>query len=126
MLMAAIQKQYTVVSFIQSKLKIQFKFPIWNSLISVFQKKKNSITHLMIIMAMFDCFLVSFAREKSHGKNQRQTKMRSYGKNIFLQSRCIVLTWWLSALLKLEGPFAFLPVRKLSLHDKLYEASSLL
>ena len=41
MLMAAIQKQYTTVSFIQSKLKIQFKFPYMEFPYISFSKEKE-------------------------------------------------------------------------------------
>ena len=44
-------------------------------------------------------------------------------EKLLLQSRCIVLNWWLPAsnlaYLKLMGPFAFIPTHKLWLHDKL-------
>ena len=37
-------------------------------------------------LAMLDCFLISFARERSHGKKQRQTKMQFYKKTFSYKS----------------------------------------
>ena len=84
--MAAIQKQYTTVSFTQSKLKIQFKFPYMEFPYISFSKEKEFNNACDDHYGDVWLFLISFAREKSHGKNQTQTKMRSYGKNIFLRS----------------------------------------
>ena len=75
----------------------------------------------MTNIVMLDCFLILFARERFHGKKQRTAKMQFYGKTF--SYKLGVSNGSLSAtdsvLLKLIGPFGFIPVHKLSLHDKL-------
>ena len=68
-------------------------FFIWNFFISVFLKEKNLIISLITYIAVFDCLLILFARERFPWKKQSQAKI---------------------------GPFAFIRVHKLSLHDKLF------
>ena len=76
MLTAAIQKEYTIVCFIQSKSN--FKFPYMEFPYISFSKGKEFNNELMTGMAMLDCFLILFARERSLGK--RQAKICFYGK----------------------------------------------
>ena len=69
MLTAAIQKQHTTVYFLESKIQNPIlSFLMWNS---VFLKGKNSITGLITDFTMFDCFLILFARKKSHRKKAK-------------------------------------------------------
>ena len=62
-------------------------------------------------------------REKSHMKKAKAGKNVVQWKSFFKKIWCIFLNWWLSAtdwpLLKVMGPFDFITVHKLWLHEKL-------
>ena len=98
-------------------------YGISQSNLSVFLKWENSITGFMTDLAMFDCFLILLAREKSHMEKVKAGENVVQWKRFLMKSRWIVLNWWLSTtdstFLKLMGPSDFIPVHKLCLHDKL-------
>ena len=71
------------------------------------------------IWLLFD---IISARKVSMEKRKGRQKC-GFMEKLFLIKLVYCFNWWLSAtdstLLKLTGPFAFIPVHKLSLHDKL-------
>ena len=105
MLTAAIQKEYTVVCFIQSKSN--FKFPYMEFPYISFSKGKEFHNELTTDMAMLDCFLY-YLHERV--PLEKGTQKLGFMEKLFLMPVYC---------LKLTGPFAFIPVHKLSLHDKL-------
>ena len=59
-------------------------FLIWNFLILIFPKKNNLIMNLMTYIAMFDWFLILFARERFPWKKAKAGKNVILWKNFFL------------------------------------------
>ena len=78
MLAAAIKKEYTTFYFTESKIKNPIlSFLIWNfaiESISFSKGKEFSNGFLMTDIAIFDCFLILLAREKSDRKKVKAGK----------------------------------------------------
>lgn len=120
MLKVSIQKEhgYHCLLYLIINWKSNFTFPlcaISKSYVSVFVKENNSVTNLMVDLAMFDWSLI--------GKKQNQKPRWYDGKNVCYRAGVCSFTWWLpstdSLLLKSMGPSPYIPVDKISLNDKL-------
>ena len=82
-------------------------FLIWNFLTSVFLKEKNLI---MSWWPAWRCLIVFWYYLHERGPLEKGRQKFVFMEKLFLKPVYC---------LKLTGPFAFIPVHKLSLHDKL-------
>ena len=129
MLTAEIQKIYTTVYFIKSKIENPIlSFLIWNfatESISFSKRKQlnNGFNDWQPCLILFLFFFLCYLHKRSPIEKSKGREKCGPVENLFIIKPVIISNSWLSAtdsaLLKLMGPYIFIPVLKLWFQDKL-------